>query len=119
MKLTRRAFVWGLPLSRPLFLPGWTSQVSRSTNLQVEVMEVFLSADGPCALLVHHANEATRDEFSRWIRANSGARVECQLPNGTRVDTRIFRVSQCFGRGLLLTRARVAVKAKDILSIVR
>ena len=104
-------------MNRRLFLLGWLFQ-ARTANLQLEVMEVFLSTDGPCALLVHHANEATRDEFSRWVRTNSGARIACRLPNGTRMDGRIFRVSLCFGRGLIVTRSPIVIKPKDVLDVV-
>lgn len=108
-------------MNRRLFLLGGLFQARitrRITNLQIEVMEVFLSSDGPCALLVHHATEATRDEFSRWVRANSGSRVAFRLPNGTQLEGRVFRVSLCFGRGLILTRTPVTTKAKDRLTVV-
>ena len=109
----------GISINRRLFLIGWIFQHRVAAPLQVEVMEVFLASDGPCAILVHHANEATRDDFSRWIRANSGARVACRFPNGTFADGRIFRISLCFGRGLILTRSGVSARPKDILSILQ
>ena len=85
--------------------------------LQVEVMEVFAAASGPSALLVHHADEATREAFANWLRSNSGAQINCGLRNGSRLSARIFRVSLCFGRGLIVLREPAAVRAKDILSI--
>ena len=107
----------GIMMGRRLFLLGWLFQ-TQPPRLQVEVMEVFLSPDGPSALLIHHANEETRDAFSRWIRANSGSRISFHLPNGSQFDGRIFRVNLCFGRGLILTRSTVATKPKDVLKIV-
>jgi hypothetical protein len=106
-----------MTMNRRLFLLSWLFQ-TRTSKLQVEVIEVFMSADGPGALLIHHANEETRDAFSRWVRANSGAQISLQLPNGSKIDGRIFRVNLCFGRGLILTRSTVATRPKDILEIV-
>ncbi len=39
------------------------------------------------------------------------------LPDGTRLGGRIFRVSMCFGRGLILTCESTTVRARDVLSI--
>ena len=80
-------------------------------------MEVFAAANGPAALLVHHADEATRETFAQWLRTHSGAQVVCTLPDGKSVSGGIFRVSMCFGRGLILLRETAAVRAKDILRI--
>jgi hypothetical protein len=107
--MNRREFLFGWPLLAP----------QQSETLQVEVMEVFAASSGSSALLVHHADEATREDFSVWLRANSGAQVVCVLPNGTNVVARIFRVSLCFGRGLILLREPASVRAKDIWSIYR
>ena len=107
----------GIMMNRRLFLLGWLFQI-RTARLQVEVMEVFLSPDGPSALLIHHANEETRDAFSRWLRSNNGSRISFRLPNGSQFDSRIFRMNLCFGRGLVLTRSTIATKPKDVLQIV-
>src|SRR5262245_13351334 len=87
----------------------------KSTALQVEVMEVFPSSDGPAALLVHHVTESARNAFGEWLRANDGGRITCRQRRGTTIDGRIFRVKMCFGRGLILTRAPVAIRPKDVL----
>ena len=89
---------------------------SRSASVEVAVMEVFSASDGPAAFLVHHADESARKAFGQWLRAHDGERVTCRLNNGT-ADGRIFRVKMCFGRGLILTRAPIAVRAKDRVSI--
>jgi hypothetical protein len=80
-------------------------------------METFLAPSGPSALLVHHANAATRSAFSTWLRSNSGASIICALPDGRRIAARIFRLNGCFGRGLILTREILDVRAKDVLGI--
>ena len=90
---------------------------NRSAPLEVAVMEVFSASDGPAAFLVHHADESARNTFGQWLRAHDGARVTCRLNNGTAADGRIFRLKMCFGRGLILTRVPVAIRAKDRVSI--
>ena len=107
----------GISINRRIFLFSWIFQARAALPLQVEVMEVFLASDGPCAMLVHHANDATRDDFSKWIRANSGAKILCKQMNGTRLDCRMFRVSLCSGRGLIVTRTPVVVRPKEVLTI--
>lgn len=103
-------------MNRRKFFFSWIA-IEASNATPVKVMAVFSASGGPSAFLVHHANEATRYAFGEWLRANNGKRVVCQLPDGTRVDGRIFRISLCFGRGLILTYAPIGIRAKDILNI--
>jgi hypothetical protein len=86
--------------------------------LQVEVMELFYSSDGPSAFLVHHSNEANRNVFAEWLRRNSGATIVCRR-NAARIQARIFRVNMCFGRGLILTTSPppIPIRPRDVLSI--
>ena len=53
-------------MNRRQFFLGLIFQ-ERPTTLQVEVMEVFSSSDGPSAFLVHHASDATRNVFTEAI----------------------------------------------------
>lgn len=99
-------------ISRRQFLLGWTVP-QRSGSVEVEVMEVFVGPDAPSAFLIHHANEPARNTFGDWLRAHDGANIVCHLPDGTAADGHIFRVKMCFGRGLVLTRAPIAIRAKD------
>ena len=105
-------------MNRRQFFLGLIFQ-EKPITLQVEVMEVFSSSDGPAGFLVHHASEATRNVFAAWIRANSGAAVVCRLRGGTQIEGRIFRVSMCFGRGLILTTAPtpIQIRPRDVLII--
>ena len=105
-----------ISISRREFLLWWTLQ-SRSNSVEVSVLEVFGASDGPSAFLVHHANEAARNAFGEWLRAHNGALIHCGLPDGTMADGHIFRVKMCFGRGLILMAAPIAVRAKDRMSI--
>jgi hypothetical protein len=108
--IRRREFLIGGALGSALAAPQET--------LEVEVMEVFSSSTGPSALLVHHADEATRETFANWLRNNSGKQITCELRSKTSFAARIFRISLCFGRGLILVSApAVGIAAKDILRI--
>jgi hypothetical protein len=88
------------------------------SSIEVEVMEVFSSLSGPSALLVHHIDEPTREAFATWLRRNSGKEIVFQSRGKTPIDGRVFRVSLCFGRGLILSKTpQSGVRAKDRLSV--
>jgi hypothetical protein len=106
--MQRREFLMGGALGSTLAAPQET--------LEVEVMEVFSSSAGPSALLVHHADEATRETFANWLRSNSGKQITCELRSKALFTARIFRISLCFGRGLILPGTPPAgVRSKDVL----
>jgi len=106
----------GVIMNRRQFLLAWIIQ-NRSTSVEGEVMEVFSASDGPAAFLVHHANNSARNTFGQWLRAHDGARIACRLRSGTTINGQIFRVKMCFGRGLILTRAAVAIRPKDVVTL--
>jgi hypothetical protein len=103
-------------MNRRQFFLGLFSQ-RKPTALRVEVMEVFTNPDGPSALLVHHAGNATRNNFAEWLRGKSGTAVVLRLPSGMRIEGRIYRVNSCFGRGLILTRLPAQILPRDVLDI--
>ena len=108
--MKRREFLIGGTLGSALATPQET--------LEVEVMEVFSSSTGPSALLIHHVDEATRETFANWLRSNSGKQITCELRSKTTFTARIFRISLCFGRGLILVSSpAVGIAAKDILRV--
>lgn len=114
MKISRRL------MKRREFLGGGllSSTARRQSAIEVEVMEVFSSSSGPSALLVHHADEPTREAFANRLQRNSGAEIVLQHRDKTPTDAWIFRVSLCFGRGLVLFRTPPAgIRAKDVLSL--
>jgi hypothetical protein len=113
MNFNRRIF-----MSLLLAAPKQATVATRQQGaIDVEVMEVF-SSRGPSALLVHHADEPTREAFANWLRRNSGAEILLQSRDRTPIEARIFRVSLCFGRGLILLRTPLAgIQAKDVLSV--
>jgi hypothetical protein len=88
---------------------------AKPATLQFHVIEIFSNPDGPSAFLFHHASEATRNAFAKWLSANDGARTSCRLQNGTKFDGRMFREKMCFGRGLMLTHAPVDIRPKDVV----
>jgi hypothetical protein len=101
-----------LVFSRREFFLGWLVQ-NRATGVEVEVMEVFTPSGRPAAFLVHHASESARTAFGVWLRTHDGVPIICRSGTGIAFDGWIFRVRMCFGRGLILTRAPVALRAKD------
>jgi hypothetical protein len=90
---------------------------NRPASVEAEVIEVFTTSDGPSGFLVHHASEAARNVFGEWLRSHDGFPITCRSSNRSAFDARIFRVRMCFGRGLILTRAPIALGAKDRVSI--
>jgi len=108
--MKRREFLIGGTLGSALATPQET--------LEVEVMEVFSSSTGHSALLIHHVDEATRETFANWLRSNSGKQITCELRSKRSFTARIFRISLCFGRGLILVSVpAIGIAAKDILKI--
>ena len=91
VKLNRRAFF--------LFL---VAPPRATTSLQVSVLETFLVGNSARAVLVHHADPATRDAFGDWMRSHSKSTVRVRTQEGQEENAIIFRVRTCFGRGLIL-----------------
>ena len=106
----------GMMKRREFLISLTAASAARQDPIEVEVMEVFSSSTGPSALLVHHADERTRETFSNWMRNNAGGAIVCRVGNRTPLEGRIFRVNLCFGRGLILLRDPAAgIRAKDVL----
>ena len=89
----------------------------RAGSIEVEVMEVFATSNGPSAVLIHHANEAMRHTFSEWLHSNNGTPVICRSRNGVRIDGRLFRMKMCFGRGLIITNLPVTIRPREVLIV--
>src|SRR5262245_8050621 len=60
MKLSRRLFFSALLLAKPAGV----------TSLKVEVLETFDIDRGSVAILVHHADAASRQNFATWLQNN-------------------------------------------------
>lgn len=97
---------------------------SDEIRLPCEVLEAspaFKSSSGLLNgvryLLVHHANSADRQKFSKWLKARSGTEVRFIVEH--RGYKGIFcRLAHCFGRGLLIYRDDVTAKNKDIIDLI-
>jgi hypothetical protein len=94
--------------------------VSRSSQIQpvrIAVMETFSIGDSCAAVLVHHADPATRDAFARWLQAHPRAMIRVRSQRAPEVSATIFRVRLCFGRGLIVLQSHLPVRERDILTI--
>jgi len=107
MIFNRRVF-FSLLLARP----------AQTTPLQVAVLEKFELDAGSSAVLVHHADEATRDVFGTWLQSHPKAAVRVRATNGQEVPATVFRVRMCFGRGLIFFEKAVQVKERDTLTLI-
>ena len=80
-----------------------------------------LAAGADCAIQELQLPQAVLSDDASlagaWLRPQSGDSIICTLPDGRRIAARIFRLNGCFGRGLILTREIIDVRAKDILSV--
>jgi len=108
MNLNRRMFFSSLLLARRPQPPA----------LRVAVLEVFQSGTVSDALLVHHANEATRKVFSSSLQAHPTADVRIRTDDGREAPGTLFRVRMCFGRGLILLKNPFQIKERDVLTII-
>ena len=104
-------------LSRREFFVMWMTPQKPGPIMTVEVLEIFQSRTGPCALLVHHGAPELRQDFSTWLHRFDGAQIELRTSDGAGAAGRIFRVKMCFGRGLVLISSAVNVRSKDKLRI--
>jgi hypothetical protein len=107
VKLNRRSFL--------LFLLA-PAQVT--TSLQVAVLETFIIGNSACAVVVHHADPASRDAFGDWMRSHSKSAVRVRTQEGNEENAIVFRVRTCFGRGLILLDRPMQIHERDVLTIL-
>jgi hypothetical protein len=67
--------------------------------------------------LIHHANDADRETLSRWLKAHGGTEVKF-IVNGEEHEGILCRLSNCFGRGLLIYKADVKPEKGDVINII-
>ncbi len=101
--------------------PAFTS---REIRLPSEVMEASPVFKGPSDLLsgihyllVHHANSADREQFSKWLKAHSGNEVKFVVEKREYKGV-LCRLANCFGRGLLIYRSDVTARKRDIIELI-
>src|SRR6187549_3167949 len=100
MKLNRRAFFSALLFPRP----------ARVTPLGVEVLETFDRDGKSVAVLVHHAGEASRQNFATWLQKNPKFTARVRTSAGFETHSSVFRVRMCFGRALILLQIPVPTR---------
>jgi hypothetical protein len=103
-------------MNRRQFFSAFLSP-SQVQPVLIAVMETFNVDDSSAALLVHHAEPATRDVFAKWLQAHPRAMIRVRRQGGPEVSATIFRVRMCFGRGLILLQSGLAVREREILTM--
>ncbi len=92
--------------------------------LECEVIEVSRSykssipdLKGINFILIHHARNLERSVFSKLLKSNNGRQVIFYF-KGKKLNGILFRLSNCFGRGLLLYKGRINIKSLDLIKLV-
>jgi len=103
--------------NRRKFLFLFFARPARPTSIQVAVLETFAAGRDASAALVHHADDATRDAFARWLQANPKTAIQVRDPVGHEMSATIFRVRMCFGRGLIVFEKPIRLAEREILTV--
>ena len=108
-----------MKLNRRIFLSVLFAKPMRLSSLEVEVLETFDLGGRSVAILVHHSDSKSRDQFARWLQSNPKTTVQVQTNDGFVTPATVFRVRMCFGRGLILLSKPVQIRERDLLTIVQ
>lgn len=68
-------------------------------------------------LLIHHLHIKDRKRLSDWLKTNSGKQV-IFIKDKKKVSGILFRVSNCFGRGLLIYKADITAHKHDVIRLL-
>jgi hypothetical protein len=109
MKLNRRIFLSVLFFAKPM----------RLASLEVEVLETFDLDGRSVAILAHHSDAKSREQFAQWLQSNPKKTVQVRTNDGFVMPATVFRVRMCFGRALILLSKPVQVRERDLLTIVQ
>jgi len=109
MTLSRRSFFSALLFARP----------TRAESLKVEVLETFDLDGRSVAILAHHSDPKSREQFAQWLQSNPKTTVQVRTNDGFVTPATVFRVRMCFGRGLILLSKPVQIRERDLLTIVQ
>ena len=107
MKLSRRVFFLRLLLTKPATV----------TLLKVEVLETFALDGKSVALLVHHADATSRQEFATWLQKNPKSTMRVRTRTGFETQASVFRVRMCFGRALIIPQEPVQTRRGESLTL--
>src|SRR5262249_27931438 len=107
MKLCRRVFFFTLLFAKP----------AGTVSLKVEVLKTFDRDGKPVALLVHHADAASRKNFATWLKNNPTSPARIRTGDGFETQASVFRVRMCFGRALILPREPLRTRRGDSFTV--
>ncbi|NQU13414.1 MAG: hypothetical protein HQ561_04670 [Desulfobacteraceae bacterium] len=106
-----------------LLLIAFPAFGSEEIKLPCEVLETSPALIGSSGLLsgvryllVHQANSADREKFSKWLRGHSGTEVKFVVEQREYRGI-LCRLANCFGRGLLIYQSEVTTKKRDIIDL--
>jgi len=106
MNISRRVFFSSLLLAR-----------TQKPPLRVAVLEAFDMGPGTTAVLVRHAEPATRELFAQWLQTNPRSSIRIRDHAGSEFPGSIFRVRMCFGRGLIILQKPAPIRERDVLTL--
>jgi hypothetical protein len=67
-------------------------------------------------MIIHHASAADRQKLSRWLKAGGGGEVRFAVAGNVHQGV-LYRLANCFGRGLLMYAHKIGVRKGDILDL--
>ena len=105
-------------INRRVFFSSLLGRAIQPASLRVAVLETFGDGQTSYAILVHHAEPASRNAFARWLRLHPKSLVRVRTENGLEVAATIFRVRMCFGRGLILPGKPLQIHEQDVLTLI-
>jgi hypothetical protein len=109
MKLSRRDLFCALLFARP----------ARVKSLEVAVLETFDLDGRSIAILAHHTDEVSRQNFATWLQANPKTTARLRTRAGFETQASVFRVRMCFGRALILPQEPVQAHRGELLTLLQ
>ena len=107
-----------MPINRRVFFSSLLAPAIQQASIRVAVLETFGDGQTSSAVLVHHAEPASRDLFARWLQLHPKSLVRVRTESGLEVIATIFRVRMCFGRGLILLGKPLQIHERDVLNLI-
>jgi hypothetical protein len=67
--------------------------------------------------LLRHANAGDRETLSKWLRDHGGRKIDF-VHKGVSEEAVLWRLGNCFGRGLLIYKAGINLEKRDLIKLV-
>jgi len=106
--MNRRIFLSSLLFSKPATV----------TSLQVAVLETFDLNGKSFGMLVHHADNASRQDFATWLQNNPKSTTRIRTRTGFQTQAVVFRVRMCFGRALIIPQEPLQTRRGELLTLL-